>query len=110
MFNENVKVHQEALEKAGHLHKLKFKQQDLSQLNREKKKTRQKRLFYFNPPYEMKVKTKITKKFFSILEKNIPPGHKLRPLLNRHTVKLSHTGCLKKNARLCLKGHRGSQN
>ena len=38
----------------------------------------------------MRVKTKIAKKFLNILEKNIPPGHKLRPLLNRHTVKLSY--------------------
>ena len=43
------------------------------------------------PPFEMRVKTKIAKKFFNILEKNIPPGHKLRPLLNRHTVKLSYS-------------------
>ena len=39
----------------------------------------------------MRAKTKIAKKFFNILEKNIPPGHKLRPLLNRHTVKLSYS-------------------
>ena len=50
-FNANVKMHQEALEKAGHSHKLKFEKQDLSQYNKEKKKkNRQKRQFYFNPP------------------------------------------------------------
>ena len=59
-FNANVKMHQEALEKAGHSHKLKFEPQDLSQFNQEKKKRNsQKRQFYFNPPFEMRVKTKI---------------------------------------------------
>ena len=41
----------------------------------------------------MNVSTKVGQIFFRILDETIPPGHPLRPLLNRNTVKLSYS-CL----------------
>ena len=41
----------------------------------------------------MNVSTKVGQIFFRLLDENIPPGHPLRPLLNRNTVKLSYS-CL----------------
>ena len=70
-FNANVKMHQESLEKAGHTHKLKYEKQDLSHFNKEqKKRNRQQRQFYFNPPFEMRATTKIEKSIqYQILQR-----------------------------------------
>ena len=36
--------------------------------------TRQKKQFYFNPPYELNVQTNVAKEIFKALEKTIPKG------------------------------------
>ena len=91
VFKNSTKIHQEALEAAGYKHKLKFEQQDLSEMNKNKKKRRGRRIHWFNPPYDMNVATKVGKKFFQILDETIPPGHPLHKTFNRHTVKLSYS-------------------
>ena len=92
VFKSSTKLHQEALNAAGHKHKLKFEKVDLNEMNQgKKKKKRQRRIHWFNPPYDMNVATKIGKKFFHILDTTIPPGHPLHKIFNRHTVKLSYS-------------------
>ncbi|GAB1604561.1 hypothetical protein Ahia01_000737600 [Argonauta hians] len=48
-------------------------------------------VIWFNPVFNLDVTTKIGKKFFEALEKNIPKGHKYRCLFNKNTIKLSYT-------------------
>ena len=48
-------------------------------------------MFYFHPPHEDKVATKVGKKLLQILDKTIPREHELHPLLNRHTVKVGYS-------------------
>ena len=91
IFNANVGIYQEALDSAGHKHKLKYVEKDIDSYNKKKKRSRQKKQFYFNPPYELNVQTNVAKEIFKALEKTIPKGHRLYPLLNRHTVKVSYT-------------------
>ena len=51
IFNENIKIYQEALDSAGHNHKLKYVYKDIDSYNKTKKKRSiQKQQFYFNPP------------------------------------------------------------
>ena len=57
---------------------------------KSKNKKRKRRIFWFNPPYDMAVKTKIGKKFLEIIDRSFPPGHVLRPYFNRHTVQISY--------------------
>ena len=52
---------------------------------------RKKRVIYFVPPFDRRVKTKIGKLFLQILDKTIPKGHILYPALNRHTVKIGYS-------------------
>ena len=83
-------MYQEALDKAGHKHKLVYEKVDIHSLNK-KKKQRKKSVIYFVPPFDRRVKTKIGQKFLQILDKTIPKGHILYPVLNRHRVKLGYT-------------------
>ena len=71
---------------------MKFEKQNLEEMNNKgSKKTRKRRIFWFNPPYDMNVSTKVGRKFFKILDETIPPGHPLHKTFNRHTVKLSYS-------------------
>ena len=77
---------------AGYKFKLKFEKQNLEEMNKQKsKKTRKRRIHWFNPPFDMNVSTKIGKRFFQILDETIPSGHPLHKTFNRHTVKLSYS-------------------
>ena len=89
MFNQVVPPYQVALDNAGYSHKLKYEKLDIQKMNKKsqkKNKRRKRRIFWFNPPYDMAVKTKIGKKFLEIVDRCFPPGHVLRPYFNRHTV------------------------
>ena len=91
VFKNSTKLHQEALEASGYKHKLKFEKQDLNTINKKKRRSRRRRIHWFNPPWDMNVATKVGKKFFEILDEHIPPGHELHKTFNRHTVKLSYS-------------------
>ena len=44
----------------------------------------------FNPPFNLKTKTKIEKLFVNLLDKHFPSHNKLQKLFNRTTVKISY--------------------
>ena len=48
---------------------------------------------YFNPPFNLGVKTHIGKKFLALVSKHFPEKHVLRQLFNRNTVKISYSCC-----------------
>ena len=55
VLNSSTKLHQEALKASVYTHKLKFEQLDLNAMNKNKKKTRARRIHWFNPPWHMNV-------------------------------------------------------
>ena len=70
----------------------------------KKKRCRNRRILWFNPPYSLNVKTHIGAKFLSLLDKHFPPGHPLHHLLNRNTVKVSYK-CLPNMASIISKNN-----
>ena len=56
----------------------------------KKKRCRNRRTSWFNPPYSLNVNTHIGGKFLKLLSKHFLPGHLLHPLLNRNTVEVSY--------------------
>jgi len=92
IFNDATPVYQEALNNSGYDYNLKFNPQNTPDKNiNTNKRKRSRNVTWFNPPYSENVATNIGKKFFRLLDKCFPPGHQLRPLLNRNTVKLSYS-------------------
>ena len=70
---------------------------------------------YFNPPYSINVETNVGKVFLELLDTHFPPGHKLRSVMNRDSVKFSYR-CLPnmgsyvaKNNSKVLRQENGSQ-
>ena len=78
VFNQSVKVHQEALEKSGYDFKLKFEPVNLEEEKNKKNKKRSRNVTYFNPPFSLSVKTKVGKEFLKILDSSFPNDNPLK--------------------------------
>jgi hypothetical protein len=88
VFNEAAKPYQEALDKSGYSHKLKFENQNPN--HGGKKRPRGRRITWFNPPFSSNVKTNIGGKFLRIIEKCFPADNPLSKIFNKNTVKISY--------------------
>ena len=54
--------------------------------------TKRKRdIVWFNPPFNLQVKTNVGKQFLKIIDKNFPTNHPLRKVINRNCVKVSYS-------------------
>ena len=56
----------------------------------EEKRNNKNRVTYFNPPYTLNVETNVGKIFLQLLDTHFPPGHMLRSVMNRNSVKISN--------------------
>ena len=88
IFNDSVIPYQDALDKSGCKHKLKYKSNIDTSSN---KKQRKRNIIWFNPPYSKNVKTNIGKIFLNLIKKHFPPHHKFHKLFNKNTVKISYS-------------------
>ena len=59
VFDEVAPLYQAELDRAGHQHKLEFKDEEIGGGKRKRKK----KILWFNPPYSMDLKTPVGKKF-----------------------------------------------
>ena len=88
IFNKHKGVYEKSLAHSGYKTKLKYNDE------KEVKKKRRPRYpctFWFNPPYNLKTRTNVTRTFFNILDKSFPKGSKWHKFFNRHTVRLSYS-------------------
>ena len=66
VFENESKPYMDALHQAGNTESLEFNPSDQ---NRDKNKTRSRKIIWFNPPFSETVKTKVEEKFLSLIEK-----------------------------------------
>ena len=59
----------------------------------QKQRQRQRKIIWFNPPYNASVLTNIGKSFLALLIKHFPRNHRYHKIFNRQTVKLSYSCC-----------------
>ena len=60
------------------------------QKTKGKTKRGKKDVTWFNPPYSLNVETNVGRTFLKLLDTHFPPGHILRPIMNRNKVKVSY--------------------
>ena len=91
-FQKHIGIYQRALENSGFEHKLTYTPDTApdSAATDKKKRKRQRRILWFNPPYDMQVKTNVAQKFMTIVEECFPKGHKLRKIFNKNSLKVSY--------------------
>ena len=87
IFN-SVTPYQDALDKSGYKHKLKY-QANINIANNKKQRKRD--IIWFNPPYSKNGKTNIGKIFLNLLKKHFPSHHKFHKLFNNNTMKISYS-------------------
>ena len=85
VFDQAAPLYQSALDQAGYSHKLEYSKPEAT-----RKRKRKKSIIWFNPPFSMRLKTKVGKKFLALIDKHFPRGHILYPLINRYRVKVSY--------------------
>ena len=86
IFDATAPIYQAELKKNGYNHTLEFDPTATT----NKRRTRTRKVIYFNPPYSINVKTNIGAKFLRLIDHHFPPGSTLHPLVNRKKVKLSY--------------------
>ena len=94
IFDAHIPPYKQALISSGHSDNIKFdhnvKQQQQQQQRQSRKKTRGRRITWFNPPYSLNVKTNIGKIFLQLVKECFPPNHILHKICNKNTLKISY--------------------
>ena len=89
MFETAAPIYREALAKSGYNFELKFDPN--AGEPRKNSRNRKRKILWFNPPYNSSVKSNIGKDFLKLIDKSFPPGHPLRKIVNKNTVKVSYS-------------------
>ena len=64
--------------------------------NEQKKRTRNNKnrnVLWYNPPFNLALKTNIGKTFLKLIDKHFPKNHQLNKIINRKNVKISYSCC-----------------
>ena len=88
IFNSVVPQYQDALDKAGHTHQLKYDPTAVT--GTIGKRYRSKHVHWFNPPFSEKVKTNVGAEFLKIVSSSFTKGHSLHQIFNINTIKVSY--------------------
>ena len=115
IFDEAARPYQEALERSGYNHILKY--EDDSGATKHKKCNRRRKIIWFNPPYSKSVSTNVGRYFLNLVEKHFPKHNKLHKIFNKNTIKVSYS-CMpnvkssvnKHNKKILKKGRETNNN
>ena len=100
-FDNAIPSYAEALKKAGHLLCTTYSMHSTTSPNC--KKPRKRNITWFNPLYNMEVKTNIGKKFFNLINKHFLVNNRLHKICNKFNIKLSYS-CMPSTATI-IKSH-----
>ena len=70
---------------------------------KRKRRNRKRKVIWYNPPYNMQVKTNVGRKFIEILEDSFPNRNPLHKIFNRNSVKISY--CTMSNLKSYISQH-----
>ena len=104
-FKQEVDKYQYALEEAGYMDRLIYTPQpeDRTQLDEPGRKSRHRKVIWFNPPWSSNVKTNVAGRFISLIKKHFPHSSDLNKLFNTKKVKVSCSTC--PNMEAYIKSH-----
>ena len=78
--------YEQVLKNSGFKEKLAY-----TPLNQRNRRQRHRKVIWYNPPFDLQVKTNIGKTFLQLLDRNFPSHHRLHKIINRNTVKISYS-------------------
>ena len=98
IFKEALPQYEEALLRSGYDHKFKYEPK-----RKSLPKNRKRKIIWFNPPFNMNLKTNIGKIFLDLVKKHFPRGSRLHKIFNKNNVKVSYS-CMP-NMKAVLSSH-----
>ena len=84
-FDKAKGIYEKALNESDFNTKLSYQNKPSERKNRNRK------IIWFNPPYNESVKTNIGKQFLKLVKKHFPRHHKYNKIFNNNTIKLSYS-------------------
>ena len=84
-FDKAKGIYEKALNESDFNTKLSYQNEPSERKNRNRK------IIWFNPPYNESVKTNIGKQFLKLVKKHFPRHHKYNKVFNTNTIKLSYS-------------------
>ena len=106
-FDEAKGEYQRSLAMSGYNQELTYtdntEQSASSRDNRKSNKNRKRNIIWYNPPYNSSLKTDFGRQFLKLIKKHFPPGHKLHPIINKNSVKISYSTT--KNMKRVIQNH-----
>ena len=97
-FDKIKPLYQKALMDSGHTYNLTYEEK--KKKNRRKSK---RKIIYYNPPFNLELKTKIGKRFLEIISEEFTKDNPLRKIFNRNTLKISYS--CEKNFKNIIQSH-----
>ena len=85
-FDREEPPYQKVLDESGCNYRLKFDPPRTGH-----RRTRERNILWFNPPFSKSVSTNIGKKFLALVDRCFPRGHTLNKIFNRNTIKISYS-------------------
>ena len=107
IFNESKHQYEDALSKSGF--KTEHTSKDSTAPTNRKTISRQRKIIWFNPPYNQNVSKNIAKIFLKLVDKHFPRSHRLHKTFNRNTIKGSYS-CMSNLQQLIKKNNNFIQN
>lgn len=86
-FNNTKTVYQNALKESGYKHQLTYPYN----IPTKNKRSRTRKITWYNPPFDLNVKTNIGHEFLKIVKKIFHKQHPLNKIFNKNTLKLSYS-------------------
>ena len=91
LFNEHKNEYEDALRNSGFPAKLKMNKPKIN--TKHKKRNRNRKVIWYNPPYNINLKTNIAKTFLNLIDKHFHKNHPLNKIINRKNIKISYSCC-----------------
>ena len=87
-FQKAAPEYEKALKESGYQYQMKY---EPSPPNNETRRTRNRQVIWYNPPFCKSVKTNIGRKFLNLVKIHFPKGNQLHKLFNKNNVKVSYS-------------------
>ena len=91
IFNSEKGLYEDALKIAGYSETLKYKKIDNIAPKQNSGRVRKRNILWFNPPFNMAVKTNVGRAFLCLINKHFPKSSPLHKYFNRSNVKVSYS-------------------
>ena len=105
MFDRHASFYNRALRESGYRYEIKYTAQP-NQNPPKKHRERYPNKYWFNPPFNMAVVTRVGEHFLKLIDKHFPKGSEFHKYFNRRTIKVSYCCCKNVASHIAQRNHK----